>query len=153
MKIQIFCIGKVKDSYTQKQIYTICNSINKGKHHIEIIEFPDKKIPAHLKEDKIDAFVEKECEKINNKIGKKDFVIALCIEGKELTIKQHGDYVRKAIEEQYDCVSYIIGGSLGLPQSLKKRANLRLSFSKMTFPHQLMRMILCEEIETMLHDI
>ncbi len=153
MTIQILCIGKVKDSYIQKQIHTICNSINKGKHSIEITEYPDTKIPVHLKEDKMDSFVETECEKMLKKITKQDFVIALCIEGRELTTKQHIDYVRKAMEDQYASITYIIGGSLGLPQVLKQRANLKFSFSKMTFPHQLVRMVLCEEIERVLQDL
>ena len=70
----------------------------------------------------------------------------MCIEGKELTTKKHAEYIRKAKDEECRSVTYVIGGSLGLPEWIKKRANLRMSFSKMTFPHQMMRMVLCEEI-------
>ena len=76
----------------------------------------------------------------------KDYVIALCIEGKEITTNQHKEYVSKAVENGYECITYVIGGSLGLPEKIKNRANLKMSFSKMTFPHQMMRMVLCEEI-------
>ena len=83
------------------------------------------------------------------KITNRDYVIALCIEGKEITTNQHKQYVEKALKDGCETVIYVIGGSLGLPKIIKKRANLKLSFSKMTFPHQMMRMILCEEIKNL----
>ncbi|MGN0496803.1 MAG: 23S rRNA (pseudouridine(1915)-N(3))-methyltransferase RlmH [Lachnospiraceae bacterium] len=151
MNITILCIGKVKDEFNRCQIEDICRQINKGKHKIEIIEYPDIKIPERLKESGKENLIEKECEKMMNRITNRDYVIGLCIEGKELSSKKHEEYIRKAIEDGYESVIYLIGGSLGLPEKLKKRANLKLSFSKMTFPHQLMRMVLCEEVSHILH--
>lgn len=149
MKYKILCVGKIKDEYYKDEIVNICNVIRKRNHEIEIIEYPDLKIPDHLKEQNIESFLEKECSKMIEKITNRDYVIALCIEGKEITTNQHKQYVEKAIKDGCETVIYVIGGSLGLPELIKKRANLKLSFSKMTFPHQMMRMILCEEIKNL----
>ena len=149
MQFRILCIGKIKDSFYREEIAALCNQINRTKHSIEIMEFPDVKIPDQLKEQNKEAFLEKECSKLFEKIANRDYVIALCIEGKEITTKQHREYIQKAVDQEASTVTYIIGGSLGLPEYIKKRANLKLSFSKMTFPHQMMRMVLCEEISNL----
>ena len=146
MKYRILCIGKIKDAFYKDAISDICNQIKKQKKEIEIIEFPDEKIPEHLKEKNKEAFLEKECARLIKKISGKDYVIALCIEGKEIATSQHKRYIRQAEENGYDSIVYVIGGSLGLPEKIKEQANLKLSFSKMTFPHQMIRMVLCEEI-------
>lgn len=146
MKYRILCIGKIKDTFFKEAISNICKKIQKGQNEIVIFEFSDEKIPEHMKERNKESFLEKECERLEKKISGKDYVIALCIEGKEITTNQHKNYVNQAKRNGYESITYVIGGSLGLPERIKKRANLRLSFSKMTFPHQLMRMVLCEEI-------
>lgn len=146
MKYWILCIGKLKDTFYKDAISNICHEMKRKKKEMEIIEFPDVKIPEHLKEKNKEDFLEKECASLIKKISRKDYVIALCIEGKEITTNQHKRYIRQAAENGYDSIVYVIGGSLGLPQKIKERANLKLSFSKMTFPHQMMRMVLCEEL-------
>ncbi len=146
MRYRILCIGKIKDSFYRDEIADICEKIRKKGQSLEIIEYPDEKIPDKLKEKNKEILIEKECSRIIEKITNKDYVIALCIEGKEISTNKHKGYVMHAIEDGYDSITYIIGGSLGLPERLKQSANLRLSFSKMTFPHQMMRMVLCEEI-------
>ncbi len=146
MYTRILCVGKIKDSYYREIIAEICRKQKRIGNPLEIIEFPDQKIPDHLKENNRESFLQKECEKMWTKLTGKDYVIALCIEGKELTTDQHRKLVKQAMENGYDRITYIIGGSLGLPEQIKKRADLKLSFSRMTFPHQMMRMVLCEEI-------
>lgn len=146
MIYRILCVGKVKDAFFRNEMDDWKEKIYKSGNQLEIIELPDLKIPDNLKSDKKESFLEKECEKMKTKICNQDYVIALCIEGKELTTKKHAEYIRKAKDEECRSVTYVIGGSLGLPEWIKKRANLRMSFSKMTFPHQMMRMVLCEEI-------
>jgi 23S rRNA (pseudouridine1915-N3)-methyltransferase len=126
-----------------EEIYALAKKKN---HTFEIIEFPDEKIPDHVSEKEKQMILEKEGRGMKEHITGKDFVIALCIEGKEITTKQHKEMIEKAIVNGYERVVYLIGGSLGLEDELKKRANFRLSFSKMTFPHQMMRMVLAEEI-------
>lgn len=146
MRFTILCVGKMKDAFYRNEMEVICNEIHRKGHTIEIVEFPDEKIPEHLKEKNKDALIEKECNRMFDKITGRDYVIALCIEGKEIGSKKHKECVERAIEDGWEHIIYVIGGSLGLPEKMKQRANLKLSFSKMTFPHQMMRMVLCEEI-------
>lgn len=150
MKFKVLCVGKIKDGFYRDEIAEICDEIKKKGHSMEIIEFPDEKIPDNLKEKNKEAFIEKECNRMFEKITGKDYVVALCIEGKEMNSKKHKEYIEKAKENGFDQIIYVIGGSLGLPEKMKQRANLKLSFSKMTFPHQMMRMVLCEEIKNVL---
>lgn len=146
MRYRILCVGKVKDEFYRKEIEFLCSQICKSGSSLDIIEFPDKKIPENMKEKNRELFLEKECQTMWNKISGRNYVVALCIEGKEISTEQHKECAKQAAEQGYEDITYLIGGSLGLPDRLKKRAELRLSFSKMTFPHQLMRMVLCEEI-------
>lgn len=146
MKFQILCIGKIKDEFYQRQISGLCTKLKMEHHFINIVEYPDERIPEKLSAKNKEIFLEKECAKLIDRISSRDYVIALCIEGKEITTKQHREYMSRAVESGYETITYVIGGSLGLPEQIKKRANLKMSFSKMTFPHQMMRMVLCEEI-------
>lgn len=146
MNFQIFCIGKIKEEFYKRQISCICGRLKGRGHGINIVEFPDAAIPDKLSESKREAFLEKECHKLSERIKPKDYVIALCIEGKEITTGEHRNYMEKAMDCGYETVTYVIGGSLGLPEAVKRRADLKLSFSKMTFPHQIMRMVLLEEL-------
>lgn len=143
----IMCIGKIKDSFYRERILNVSREINRRKNQIEIIEFADEKIPDRINEKRRNLILEKEGKRILEKIEKTDYVIALCIEGKEITTKQHINIVMDAAERGYGRITYLIGGSLGLSEAVKRAANQRISFSKMTFPHQLMRMVLCEEIQ------
>ncbi len=150
MRYSILCVGKIKDTFYRDEIKEIVNDVRKQGHELVIWELPDEKIPDNLKEKNKETFIEKECCRMFDKITGKDYVIALCIEGKEINSRQHKEYVKIAIENGFSNIVYIIGGSLGLPETIKKRANLKMSFSKMTFPHQMMRMVLCEEIKRIL---
>lgn len=146
MKYRILCVGKIKDSYYRDEISAIQNRIKKKQSSLEILEFPDEKIPEHLSDKQKKQILEKEGKRFLSRITNRDYVIALCIEGKEMTTNQHREVLKRAAEDGCESITYLIGGSLGLMDELKERANLKLSFSKMTFPHQLMRMVLCEEI-------
>ncbi|MBQ9983136.1 MAG: 23S rRNA (pseudouridine(1915)-N(3))-methyltransferase RlmH [Lachnospiraceae bacterium] len=146
MKVRILCIGKIKDEFYKNEILSLTNEIRQIGHTLEILEYPDEKIPDNLKDKNKELFIEKECNRMEKKITARDYVIALCIEGKEITTDKHRQFVKNAITDGYEQIVYVIGGSLGLSEKIKKRANVKLSFSKMTFPHQMMRMVLCEEI-------
>jgi 23S rRNA (pseudouridine1915-N3)-methyltransferase len=115
-------------------------------HTLEIIELPDIKIPEKMSEAATESFLEKECEPMLSKITNRDYVIALCVEGKEIPPKEHCMHIKKAMDINMDSVTYIIGGSLGIAQKIKDMAKLKLSFSKMTFPHQIMRLVLVESL-------
>jgi len=150
MTYTILCVGKIKESFYRDEISSISTEVQKRGHVLDIIEFPDEKIPENIKDKNKEKLIEKECNRMFDKITGKDYVIALCIEGTEITSKKHKELIRQAQENGYERIVYIIGGSLGLSESVKKRANYKLSFSKMTFPHQMMRMVLCEEIQHIL---
>ncbi len=146
MIYEILCVGKIKESFYKAEISDVCKKINSRGDRISITEIPDVRIPDNIKDDRIEAFVEKECDLMRSKLKGTDYVIALCIEGKELSTDKHREYVKKAASAGKERIVYVIGGSLGLPVWVKERADLKLSFSKLTFPHQLMRMVLVEEI-------
>ena len=146
MNYKILCVGKIKEKYYKDEIEVLGKKIKGTGNRLEIIEIADVKIPDNLREERKEDFLQKECAPMVNKIGNRDYVIALCIEGKEMTSDKHREYVDKAAYMGKECITYVIGGSLGLPKWVKDRADLKLSFSKMTFPHQLMRMVLLEEI-------
>ena len=150
MKIEILCVGKIKDTYNKSLIETYCKEIRKKNHTITIKEYPDLKILDKINEGQKQQLLSKECERMSQEIGNGDYVIALCIEGKELTTEKHRSYIEPILSDKDKKLIYIIGGSLGLPEAIKKRGNLKLSFSKMTFPHQLMRVVLCEEVNRVL---
>ncbi len=153
MNYRILCVGKVKDGFFRDEIADLQDEIRRKGQRLEIMEFPDSRIPDNLKDENKESFLEKECAKMKEKIANRDYVIALCIEGKELTTKKHAMHIQKALDEEYSSVTYVIGGSLGLPKWIKQRANLCMSFSKMTFPHQMMRMVLCEEIANVIGEV
>ena len=136
--IKIICLGKIKENYFKDAINEYIKRISKY-HQIEIIELEDIGI-----DDKTVA-LKKEEEKLLKVINKKDYIITLEIEGKE---ESSPDFAKRIdnIFNQYSNISFIIGSSYGLSDEIKKLSNYRLSFSKMTFPHQLFRIILLEQI-------
>lgn len=146
MQYVILCIGKIKDSFYRNLIDDYCNEVRRRQHQLLIYEFPDEKIPNRLSDKMKDGILQKEGAKLLSNITARDYVLALCIEGVEVTTSQHKQIIDEAYKNGYERIVYVIGGSLGLWEQIKQRANKKLSFSKMTFPHQLMRMVLCEEI-------
>ena len=99
MKYRILCIGKIKDSYYRDEISAIQKNIARKQSSLEILEFPDEKIPDHLNEKQKKQILEKEGKRFLNRITNKDYVVALCIEGKEMTTNQHGEILKKAKED------------------------------------------------------
>ena len=136
--IKIICLGKIKENYFRDAVDEYLKRISKY-HQIEIIELEDIGI-----DDKIVA-LKKEEEKLLKVINKKDYIITLEIEGKE---ESSIDFAKRIdnIFNQNSNITFIIGSSFGLSDEIKKLSNYRLSFSKMTFPHQLFRIILLEQI-------
>ena len=145
MLFKIICVGKIKEEYYSSQIQELCKQINK-KNRVEIIQSEDEKIPKNASDAVKQKIIETESRNSLASIGKNDFVIALCIEGKKYTTEQFAAIIRQAEEREYEAVSFLIGGSLGTSNELIRRADVKMSFSDMTFPHQLMRVILCEQL-------
>lgn len=145
MLFKIICVGKIKEEYYSSQIQELCKQIDK-KNRVEIIQSEDEKIPKNASDAVKQKIIETESRNSLASIGKNDFVIALCIEGKKYTTEQFAAIIRQAEEREYEAVSFLIGGSLGTSNELIRRADVKMSFSDMTFPHQLMRVMLLDQI-------
>ncbi len=145
MLFKIICVGKIKEEYYSSQIQELCKQINK-KNRVEIIQSEDEKIPKNASDAVKQKIIETESRNSLASIGKNDFVIALCIEGKKYTTEQFAEIIRQAEEREYEAVSFLIGGSLGTSNELIRCADVKMSFSDMTFPHQLMRVMLLDQI-------
>ena len=145
MNISIITVGKVKEKYLRdgideyrKRLTRYCN--------LEILEVPDEKTPDNASQKEEEQIKTKEGIAILKHVKETSFVIALAINGKSLSSEELADQLSKLAINGNSNVAFITGGSLGLSQEVLNRANYKLSFSKMTFPHQLMRMILVEQI-------
>ena len=145
MNLQIICIGKLKEDYLKKLISHYAKEIKK-KYNFEIIELPDEKTPDNASEKEELKIKETEGKRIISKIPSDSFVIPLCIEGKPFSTETFRQKWHQLNQENIPCVTFIIGGSLGLSKEVLLRGKLKLSFSQMTFPHQLMRLILMEQL-------
>lgn len=144
--VKILCVGKIKEDFYRVKLEEYKKSINK-RVPFEIIELSDESIPANPNQSIMDKIKEKEGDKILESINSRDFVVALCIEGKSTELQGMKKLIEKARDNQNTSIIFVIGGSLGLDDRVIKRANYKLSFSNMTFPHQLMRVMLGEQIQ------
>ena len=145
MKIQMICVGKIKETYLRELIDHYTKIIRK-KYNFEIIELPDEKTPDNASEKEELQIKEKEGKLILSKIKDNMHVIAMDLKGNEITSEKFSKYIENCGVMGNSNITFVIGGSLGLSQEVIKRADYKLCFSKMTFPHQLMRVILLEQI-------
>jgi 23S rRNA (pseudouridine1915-N3)-methyltransferase len=145
MKITILCVGKVKEKFYRDALAEYAKRL--GKYcRFEVVEVADEQTP-----DKAGAALEeqikaKEAERLLSKIKDNTLVCTLEIAGKKLTSEKFAEWMEQAAVSGRSDICFVIGGSLGLHQSVTERADFHLSFSDMTFPHQLMRVILAEQI-------
>lgn len=145
MKITLITVGKIKEKYLKDAIAEYSKRL--GKYcKLEIIEVADEKTPDHASETVEDQIRSKEAERILKNVKDDSYVITLEIAGKQLTSEQLADKIDTLGIQGTSHIVFIIGGSIGLGQEVLTRSNYALSFSKMTFPHQLMRVILLEQI-------
>lgn len=145
MKIKILVVGKIKEQYLKDGINEYVKRLKRFAK-VEIIELKDEKTPDNASDLENQKIIAKEGERLLEKIDSKDYVVALAIEGKTYSSEEIAKTVRDVTVNGYSTITFIIGGSLGLMDDIKKRANLLLSFGRITYPHQLMRMILVEQI-------
>ena len=136
--IKIITVGSIKEKYLKDAIEEYTKRISKYTN-IEIIEVKDEGLVEPTKS------LQLEEEKILKHINERDYIITLEIEGKELSSTELAEKLDK-IQLEASTITFIIGGSYGLSQNIKDKAKLHLSFSKMTFPHQLFRVLLLEQI-------
>ena len=142
MKITLITVGKIKEKYLKDAI----SEYSKRYCKLEIIEVVDEKTPDNASQIVEDGIRDKEGERILKYVKEDAFVVTLEIKGKLLTSEELADKIETLGIQGTSHIIFIIGGSIGLGNEVLKRSNYALSFSKMTFPHQLMRVILLEQI-------
>ena len=144
MTVRIVCVGKLKERWFedacaefQKRLSRFCT--------LEIAEVPDEKAPESLHPADEILVKEKEGTRILKCIGQKDYVVALAIDGKQLSSEAFAAFLEEK-ELEARPLTFVIGGSLGLSDEVYARANTKISFSKMTFPHRIARLLLLEQL-------
>ncbi|MGN7231993.1 23S rRNA (pseudouridine(1915)-N(3))-methyltransferase RlmH [Priestia megaterium] len=145
MNISIITIGKLKEKYLKQGIQEYLKRLS-SYAKVEIIELTDEKAPENLSESEMEQVKQKEGERILAKISDDTHVIALAINGKQKSSEELAKEIDSLATYGKSKIAFVIGGSLGLSSEVMKRSNAALSFSKMTFPHQLMRLVLVEQI-------
>ncbi len=144
ISVNIICVGKLKESYLRdaideysKRMRTLCR--------LSIIELPEERSSDDPSAAEIGRVITAESERIMQKLGKGDYVIAMCVEGRNISSEELSAKLED-ISMRSSTVDLIIGGSWGLSDELKSRADFKLSMGKMTFPHQLCRVMLLEQV-------
>ena len=145
MRITIVCVGKVKEKYFTGAIDEYSKRLSRYCK-LEIVEVPDEKTPDGASEAVNQQIKEKEGRRILDKIPEDAYVMVLAIEGKQPDSVELSQKIEKLGIRGESHIVFVIGGSLGLSSEVMKRANEAISFSRMTFPHQLMRVILLEQV-------
>lgn len=145
MKIMLICVGKLKEKYLSQGVEEYLKRLSRYCT-LEITELADEKTPDHAGEALEELIKKKEGERILKVLKEDTYCIALAIDGKMLSSEELAEKIDSLGVSGTSHISFVIGGSLGLSDEVLKRADYKLSFSRMTFPHQLMRMILLEQI-------
>ena len=145
MNISIITVGKLKEKYLKMGIDEYAKRLG-GYAKIDLIEVPDEKAPEQLSDAEMDIVKKKEAERILAKIGQDTYVVALAINGKQKTSEQMSKDIESLMTYGRSKIAFVIGGSLGLHDDVLKRADEQQSFGKMTLPHQLMKLVLIEQI-------
>ncbi len=143
MQIKLIVVGNVKEMFYQKKIEEYQRQINK-KMPVQLICLKDESIPKQTSDTVIRKIKETEGEKILGQIRNTDYVAALCIDGKKMDNSKIKKSIETAQQRGKTSIVFVIGGSLGLSDAVVRRADEKISFSNMTFPHQLMRVMLME---------
>ncbi len=145
MKITILAVGKVKEKYFTAAIQEYSKRLSRYCK-LEIIEVADEKTPDKASEKEEEIIRQKEGERLQRYIKDDAYVIALAIEGKQTTSEGFADKINNLGLQGKSHIIFVIGGSIGLASEILNRADEKLSFSQMTFPHQLMRVVLLEQV-------
>lgn len=144
LNVNIICVGNLKEKFFTDAVSEYSKRLSRYCR-FSVIELPEEKTTDQSTPAVIEKTLSKEGERILSKIGKSDYVVAMCIEGKIISSEELSQKL-EGISMLSGTVDFIIGGSWGLSDDVKRRADMKLSVSKMTFPHQLFRVMLCEQI-------
>ena len=142
MKINIVCVGNLKEKYFSNACQEYIKRLSKF-HSVEIVEVEEEKLPKNYSDADIARVKVKEGLRIEKYC--KGYIVVLDVNGRELTSEQFASKIKSVANESF-VITFIIGGSFGLSDLLKEKADFQLSFSRFTFPHQLMRVVLLEQI-------
>lgn len=146
IRVNIICIGKIKEKYFTDAINEYAKRLS-SFCKFAVVELAEEKIKSNNpNESQISEVINAEGKRILQKISQSDYVVAMCIEGKMLSSEELSKTIDSVSIGGKSTVDFIVGGSYGLSNEVKQRADLRLSMSRMTFPHQMARMILSEQI-------
>lgn len=145
MKVKLVTVGKLKEKYLKDGIAEYSKRLSRFAK-VEMVELPDEKTPDKASPAENQQIMEKEAERILGKIADREFVVVLAIEGQQFPSEKFSQILQETTIKGFSDITFVIGGSLGLAPSVKKRANLLMSFGKLTLPHQLMRLVLIEQI-------
>lgn len=145
MAVTVICVGKLREKYFADAAEEYLKRL-KRIMPVTVVELPDEPEPAQPSDKLNEAVMKREGERILQKIGPQDHVIAMCIAGKQYESTELARKMSDLFTQGKSHVTFLIGGSLGLHPDVLKRANERMSMSKMTFPHQLARVMLLEQL-------
>ncbi len=145
MNISIICIGKLKERYLQEAVSEYSKRL-KNYCKLKIVELKETKLSLNAGTAETEAVRISEGKEILSRLGENTFVIALEIKGERMDSEKFAKKIERLGNDGKSDISFVIGGSLGLSREVSARADYRLSFSDMTFPHQMMRVILLEQI-------
>lgn len=145
LKINIFCVGTIKETYLKDAISEYKKRLGKYSS-INIEEVKEAKIESFENENLIKKTLDEEGERILKKINKDDYLILVDLHGKEISSMEFAEVMSNLKNKGCSIIDFVIGGTLGLSDQLRNRSNYKLCLSKMTFPHQLTRVILLEQI-------
>ncbi|HZG15707.1 MAG TPA: 23S rRNA (pseudouridine(1915)-N(3))-methyltransferase RlmH [Candidatus Bathyarchaeia archaeon] len=145
MQITVISVGKLKEKYLKEGIEEYSKRLS-AYCKLQLVEVNDEKAPEEMSAAEMEQVKRKEGERILAQIKQDHFVIALAIEGQMWTSEKLSSELDKLALHGKSQVAFVIGGSLGLADAVLKRADVLLSFSKMTFPHQLVRLVLLEQV-------
>ncbi|MCQ2455768.1 MAG: 23S rRNA (pseudouridine(1915)-N(3))-methyltransferase RlmH [Clostridia bacterium] len=143
--INLIALGSLKEKYFREAADEYKKRLG-GKCHVSEIELKDEKLPDNPSPSQISAALDREAEKILAAIPSRSYVIAMCVEGVHMTSEEFSSLLDKTATSGYSSVTLIIGSSFGLSDKVKAKADLKLSMSKMTFPHKLARVMLYEAV-------
>lgn len=145
LHINIICIGKIKETFFKDSINEYSKRLSKYCN-LKIIELPDEKVPLKINDKIIASIKEKECKNIISNLPKDSYIVALDLKGKQYSSEEFANHINDISTNLKSNITFIIGGTLGISSELLNICNEKICFSKMTFPHQLIRIFLLEQL-------
>lgn len=146
MNIKLIAMGKLRDKFYEQAFEEYAKRLS-AYCKFELVQLPEVRFSSDsAQRSEIDAALEKEADAILSKIPSRAYVIALCVEGKQLSTEEFAAMIENNMNSGKSDICFVIGSSYGMSDRVKERADIKLSFSKMTFPHTLMRVIFAEQV-------